>query len=371
MPGQIQDATTQGHCCWPGQTWGTDRCVGTPVCPPGLVADAAGGCGCEAGRVASQATSWQCCYPGQTWSAETNACAGTPVACPEGTVPEGNGCMAGGWVRIEGATFSMGTNDGSPEEGPAHDVTLSPYEIWRTEVTVGQYRQCVAAGACPAPPETVEWRGITPQKRETYSALCNANREGRESHPMNCVDWNLAQTYCQWQGGRLPTEAEWEYAARGGDGRTYPWGEDAPSLERLNACDEGCRQLASQLGREWESLFDGNDGFPDTAPVGSYPAGASPFGLLDMSGNVWEWVQDRAGRYNRRAVTDPTGPTSGRDHVTRGGAWDDDLADLVRTTSRDLGREDLRDVNLGFRCVRPVTATPPAADAAAPAPAAP
>lgn len=250
----------------------------------------------------------------------------------------------------------MGTDSGTRSEGPPHEVTLSPYDIWRAEVTVAQYRACVAAGACAEPPATVEWQGITADKREAYSELCNANREGHESHPMNCIDWPLAQAYCQWQGGRLPTEAEWEYAARGSDGRTYPWGEDPPTPEHLNACDQGCQELGAKLGREWRALFDGDDGFADTAPVGSYTRGASALGLVDLAGNVCEWVQDHAGRYSRRPATDPTGPASGRDRVLRGGAWDDDVTGLVKTTSRDVAPESLRDVNLGFRCVRPASA---------------
>jgi formylglycine-generating enzyme required for sulfatase activity len=352
IPGQLQDATTEGHCCWPGQAWAGGRCAGAPSCPEGLVADERGGCGCEGGQVVSVETAGHCCWAGQTWSSAEGACAGAPASCPDGTVARGSACVPGGWVSIPGATFTMGTSQGAPEEGPPHEVTVSPFQIGRTEVTVAEYEACVDAGACEPAAETVEWRGVTAQKRETYSALCNATREGREDHPLNCVDWETAQTYCQWQGGRLPTEAEWELAARGTDGRMYPWGNEAPSLDRLNACDEGCRELAEQLGREWEVLFEGRDGFSDTAPVGSYPAGASPYGVLDMSGNVWEWVLDHAGRYSRRPATDPTGPSSGRDHITRGGAWDDDLAELVRTTTRDVGRESLRDVNVGFRCVR-------------------
>jgi formylglycine-generating enzyme required for sulfatase activity len=351
IEGQIQNESTAGHCCWPGQTWALDRCSGAPSCPEGLVVEG-DGCGCEGGRVVTMETAGQCCFPGQVWSGADAACAGVPTACPEGTILQGDDCLPGGWVAIPGGTFTMGTDEGAPEEGPPHEVTLSPYEIWRTEVTVAQYVECVEAGACPAASETVEWRGVTPQKRETYSALCNITREGRENHPLNCVDWETAKTFCEWKGGRLPTEAEWELAARGTDGRMYPWGSEPPTVERLNACDEGCRELAEQLGREWEALFEGRDGFSDTAPVGSYPAGASPYGLLDVSGNVWEWVHDRAGRYSRRAATNPTGPNGGRDHITRGGAWDDDLAELVRTTTRDVGRENLRDVNVGFRCVR-------------------
>lgn len=146
------------------------------------------------------------------------------------------------------------TNCHGDERG--RTIELPTFLIDRTEVTVGQYSACVEAGACSAPNTRND---------------CNFGASGRRDHPVNCVDWEQARAYCAWAGKRLPTEAEWEKAARGVDGRRYPWGDEGPTPTRAN-------------------LSGAHDGFSATSPVGRFLAGASPFGALDMLGNVSEWL---------------------------------------------------------------------------------
>ena len=258
-----------------------------------------------------------------------------PGGCPEGMVP------------VPAGTFHMGSpeGEGGENEHPQHEVTLSAYCIDRTEVTVAAYVACVADRHCSAALHTVNWTGYTGDNVKIYSGWCN--REDRPDHPINCIDWDQAKAYCTWKGKRLPTEAEWEYAARGSDGRAYPWGNEAPSAKRLNACDSQCIAVYP-----WPVMFDGNDGWGTTAPVGSYPEGVSPFGALDMAGNVWEWTADWYGVYAMQAQTNPPGPSTGTSRVVRGGGWISNDATKRRTTDRARHPPKVRDCDVGFRCVR-------------------
>jgi formylglycine-generating enzyme len=178
-----------------------------------------------------------------------------------------------------------------------------------TPVTVAQYLEAVKAGACTPP------NGVDENRRSNWGV------RGRESHPVNCVDWHQACEYAKWAGKRLPTEEEWEWAARGGDeARLYPWGNEPPN-----------NQLC------WNG--EGNDlGFcnrESTSPVGSYPKGNSRHGLKDMAGNVWEWT------------------TSASElKVGRGGSWFSNDPDFVRASYRFIFSDTIRRYNLGFRCVR-------------------
>lgn len=173
-------------------------------------------------------------------------------------------------------------------EEPKHQVYLNAYWIDQTEVTNAMYEKCVKDGYC------TESSSNSSDTRDSYYG----NTQYAD-YPVIYVNWNQAQGYCEWAGRHLPTEAQWEKAARGTDGRTYPWGDETPD----------------------KSLANYGDNIGDTTEVGSYPAGASPYGALDMAGNVWEWVSDRYGSYPSGSVTDPQGPSTGDDRVLRGGSW--------------------------------------------------
>ena len=215
----------------------------------------------------------------------------------------------------------MGSNDGDADEKPVHQVRVSAFEMDGTEVTVGAYRGCVNAGRC-APSSTADWQGATEQQKANASGYCNWSKAGRDNHPMNCVDWNQATAYCAYAGKRLPTEEEWEYAARGADGRTYPWGNGEPS-----------GQLCWKRGQE------------GTCAVGSYPSGDSPFGLHDMAGNVWEWTSSGySADYSKNRANDA--------RVIRGGGWGDGDPSYVRGASRLGFAPSNRGSDLGFRCAR-------------------
>ncbi len=287
-------------------------------------------------------------------------------------------CRAG-MVLIPAATFLMGAAAGQGSEGdqPEHAVAVRAFCIDRTEVTVAAYRSCVEAGRCLAAPALADWPEAAPSERARLSAWCNADRADRADHPVNCVDWPQATAYCAWASGRLPTEAEWEYAARGTDGRMFPWGNQGPAPTLLNACGSECVRLGRSVRAGWDSLYAGDDGWATTSPVGRYASGASPFGLLDMAGNVLEWTSDWHGPYHPSPVApdNPSGPREGNHRVIRGGSWrssDDarvrifrDLTMWRRTddsgvgsTVREWAPPVLRDPILGFRCAKDVTSGP-------------
>ena len=218
------------------------------------------------------------------------------------------------------------------DESPEHPVELSGFWIDRTEVTNTQYQACVQDGACQLPENPNTMSGAEYFSDPRYA-----------QYPVIWVRWDQADAYCRWAGGRLPTEAEWEYAARSPHAWLFPWGNTFDST-RLNYCDQRC-----PLGPK-DSGYD--DGYPETSPVGSYPSGASWCGALDMSGNVREWVADWYGPYRAVDVANPNGPPSGDSRIPRGGSWLD-LADNLRSTNRGANAPDYSRHKVGFRCVVP------------------
>jgi iron(II)-dependent oxidoreductase len=228
---------------------------------------------------------------------------------------------------ISAGEFTMGSQDGYPDELPVHAVYLEAFRIDKYEVTNKQYLQFIqsATGLCKDH-VCMDTKADNPESHIVYQNGRHTVEAGYEQHPATLVSWYGAQTYCQHQGKRLPTEAEWEKAARGLDGRTYPWG-NVVDRSRLNA--------GSHVG--------------DTTPVGSYPAGASPYGVYDLAGNVWEWTADW---YRAYPASSHRSSFSGEKYkVVRGGSWNHPIDD-ARTTMRDLAHPARRIHVVGFRCVR-------------------
>ena len=214
------------------------------------------------------------------------------------------------------------------DESPAHLVELSGFWFDRTEVTNAQYELCVTAGACTPPLDSGSFT------RPRYFGEADF-----DDYPVVQVTRGQAQAYCTWVAARLPSEAEWEYAARGPESRLFPWG-DTFEPRRLNYCDRSCTGLSDPVH---------DDGFPDTAPVGSFPAGASWIGALDLAGNVREWVADWYGPYAAAPAVDPAGPTTGDSYIPRGGSWYD-TPDDVRSANRGSNLPDYTHPKVGFRC---------------------
>jgi formylglycine-generating enzyme required for sulfatase activity len=286
------------------------------------------------------------------WMIATTGCARTAEhpSEGEGDRAEPMPSCPSGMVEIPSGSYLMGADDGDADEKPVHRVTVAQFCMDRTEVTVAMYAECVGRSLCPPAPTTADWPGIDDDAREFDSQFCNGGRSDRGDHPINCVDWNQADIYCRAVGKRLPTEEEWEYAARGTDGRTYPWGNAAPSGSLLNSLGPECVTMGERLGRSgWKPMYGDSDGWESTAPVGGYSAGASPFGVLDMAGNVWEWTSSG---YSQ----DYHSERSDEKHVIRGGAWGFGDPSFVRTTNRGKSPPVYRGADLGFRC-----ATAPAA----------
>ena len=216
-------------------------------------------------------------------------------------------------VYVPAGSFIMGGNGWSE-----HEVNLDGYWIDKYEVTNSQYAQCVAAGDCAAPG----------YRKSSIRGSYYGNSE-YDDYPVIYVSWYDARDYCQWAGGELPTEAQWEKAARGTDGRRYPWGNEPPNSTLSN--------------------YDRNVG--DTKAVGSYPKGVSPYGAMDMAGNVYEWVNDwySASYYSVSPVNNPPGPTTGTYKVFRGGSWQS-FVDSLHSASRSYQNPGYRFESFGFRC---------------------
>lgn len=214
----------------------------------------------------------------------------------------------GEMIKILGGSFLMGSEDGDDDEKPAHNEQVATFWMDKYEVTMEQYAECVKAVRCTKPGS---------------GSFCNANQPGKEKHPANCVSWNDARQYCHWVGKRVPSENEWEYAAKGPQAKKYPWGDDDPTKEPCWNRSEG------------------------TCAVGSKPQDKSWAGIMDLGGNVLEWVQD-AWRVNYS----PMSPTNSALRVVRGAAWFDRDPGYLRGANRGGLTPTYRGLNVGFRCAR-------------------
>ena len=255
-------------------------------------------------------------------------------------------------VYVPEGEFTMGSNNGDSDEQPVHTVYLDAYWIDQTEVTNAMFTLFVERTGYQTDAEGIgssyvfdgtNWNDVSGADWQ-HPQGPSSGLAGLNDHPVVHVSWNDAEVYCGWAGVRLPSEAEWEKAARGTDGRTYPWGNQSLAGNLLNFAD-------INLNVDWADR-NVDDGYQFTAPVGSYPAGASPYGALDMAGNVWEWVEDWYGEtyYSQSPESNPTGPASGQYRVLRGGSWVSYGVDL-RSAYRYWGGPDLRNYVIGFRCV--------------------
>ena len=229
------------------------------------------------------------------------------------------------WTRFTGREFDMGSESGSEDEKPIHAVTVEPFELMKSEATVAQYGYCVEDGLCGKPERGGD---------------CNWDMVDSEKLPINCISWRQAVNFCKWAGGRLPTESEWEYAARSaGKAITYPWGNEEPT------CDH-----AVMFG---DRVDCGQE--DTTMNVCSKPAGNTVQGLCDMAGNVWEWIQDWYHPYYTGAPIDGSAweiPV-GSSRVLRGGAWTyGDFAETFRVANREEQLPGLPSGFIGVRCAR-------------------
>lgn len=238
-------------------------------------------------------------------------------------------------ILISAGAFMMGCDpennagvDCMPDILPLHAVELSAYTIDQFEVNNAQYTGCVSAGKCTEP------KILGNTDRPDYYL-----NPDYADHPVVAIDWRQADNYCRWVGGRLPTEAEWEKAARGEDLRPYPWGFEPANCSRAN----------------FNSGTEGHcsDG---TTKVGSFPEGASPYGVMDLAGNVWEWTNDWYDwtYYQTSPKMDPKGPETGYHKIVKGGAWDYSANVMTISYNSDHAPQEFKS-SFGFRCVRPLT----------------
>jgi eukaryotic-like serine/threonine-protein kinase len=263
-----------------------------------------------------------------------------------------------GMKLIAGGAFFMGSDekDAEANEKPPHRVVLAPFCLDALEVTVERYKACSDRGDCRRAAKDNTWPGIKPGQAKIYDPLCTENDPALNAKlPINCIDWEQARKFCERAGGRLPSEAEWEFAARGSDGRTYPWGDEPPNGKLLNACGKECIAWMTKHpdpDQRIASMFTDDDGFPTIAPVGSFPEGGSAWGILDIVGNVSEWVADWYAPYptGGAVLTDPQGPHTGKERVIRGGAWNGSSPSSVRPAYRFHAPPDHRTHGIGFRC---------------------
>ena len=276
---------------------------------------------------------WPCLAQGSS----TSTAAPQPAAVKPAAPPQGGAGIE--WVTIPGGSFMMGADDGRPDARPKHQVTVKTFQMAKTLVTNKQYQACVKAGACTSPHDIDGTCQIFFHAQEIKPSILPKTFQD-DDQPVVCVDWHQAKGFAKWVGGRLPSEAEYEYAARsGGKDIKYPWGDETPTCERVVIVNEKGRGC----GRE------------TTWPVCSKPKGNTSQGLCDMAGNVYEWLQDwyhdsytGAPSDGSAWVTPPAGKAT---RVGRGGSWVDTLTDQTVDT-RFRGEGDFpfnMDNTTGFR----------------------
>ena len=276
------------------------------------------------------------------------------VAASQSPVNQAVKAIADDMVLIRGGAFAMGTNAGLAVEGPVHQVAVKSFWIDRHEVTVAQFAEFVKATGYRTESERAGWSGVFDIRAGEWQKVDGADWQHPEgprstaaaSEPVTQVSWNDAAAYARWAGKRLPTEAEFEYAERGGMAeKKYAWGDELnPRGQYMANC--------------WQGIFPsrnlGADGFIGRASVGSFPANG--YGLYDMTGNVWEWCADWFGEdyYKTSPRANPQGPASGEDHAIRGGSWlcSENYCTGYRAAARNHTALDTALNNLGFRCVR-------------------
>ncbi|MCF6277196.1 MAG: SUMF1/EgtB/PvdO family nonheme iron enzyme [Anaerolineales bacterium] len=248
----------------------------------------------------------------------------TPTVTPVRTLSDASGAEM---ILIPSGSFLMGSDGSEADETPAHTVLLGDFYMDAYEVTNAQYSRCVDALDCALPVNT------------SYYV-----KERFNDHPVVFVDWQRAADYCAWRRARLPSEAEWEKAARGATHSDYPWGSTFNG-NALNFCDASCRN-------SW-ATGQYNDRYAQTSPVGLFPAGQSIYGVYDLAGNVAEWVDDwyAADYYKMSPLENPLGAQGGRHKVLRGGSWYSNSVD-VRTYKRDDLAPNTAFNYIGFRCAR-------------------
>lgn len=261
-----------------------------------------------------------------------------------------------GMIFIPGGTFLMGADDEMPYEAPVHQVTVKSFWMDKYEVTVAQFAEFVKATNYQTESERIGSSEVFDARLGVWRNLDGANwrhPEGPQSaapanEPVTHVSWNDATAYAKWAGRRLPTEAEWEYAARGGlSGKKYIWGDEL-------------RPGGKPVANWWQGYFPlrntGEDGFKGRAPVGSFAPNG--YGLYDMTGNVWEWCADWFAEryYENSPAVDPRGPESGGERAMRGGSWlcSENYCTNFRPAARSHATPDSALNNTGFRCVRDV-----------------
>lgn len=245
----------------------------------------------------------------------TSAPSATPAPTQAGKTPSGADLISVEMIDIPDGPFNMGSDADGPDAKPPHQVQVADFKIDKFEVTNADFKKFVDA------------TGYKSDAEKSGDKPWSAFAEGKDNHPVVKVSWNDAGAFCKWAGKRMPTEAEWEKAARGTDGLAYPWGNDWDP-KKVNGKDSGLR---------------------GTTAVGSYPAGASPLGVMDMAGNVWEWTGSVADHYPGNTTTSKLYGSAL--YIVRGGGWFDvkeQLATYYRNSAVPTSAND----DLGFRCAK-------------------